>query len=406
MKDPKAPMRSVEEALEIVLRETGVLSAERISLEEAAGRVLAEEVFADTDQPPFAKAMMDGFALRSLDVCAAPVELEVIEEIPAGTMPSHALKQGQAAGIMTGAPLPEGADAVQMVEKTESVRDGGWVRILEAVGPGSHVAPRGRELKAGETILLPGESLTPPRIGVLSSVGKATVLVHRRPRVAVAPTGDELVSWDATPSPGQIRNSNGPALAASCRQLGAEVLDLGIIRDDAAALEKCLQQGLATDLLLLSGGVSMGTYDLVEPALERGGVEIFFRQIAIRPGKPAVFGRKGNCLVFGLPGNPVSSLVIFQVLVAPALRKMQGEARWEGSSLEALLEAPVTQHTGRTSYLPGTLRFDGAAARIHPIPTSGSADLPAYSRANALLIVPADRERVEAGEKLRVLLLD
>jgi len=406
MKDPKAPMRSVEEALEIVLRETGVLSAERISLEEAAGRVLAEEVFADADQPPFAKAMMDGFALRSLDVCAAPVELEVIEEIPAGTMPSHALKQGQAARIMTGAPLPEGADAVQMVEKTESVRDGGWVRILEAVGPGGHVAPRGRELKAGETVLLPGESLTPPRIGVLSSVGKATVLVHRRPRVAVAPTGDELVSWDATPSPGQIRNGNGPALAASCRQLGAEVLDLGIIRDDAAALEKCLQQGLTTDLLLLSGGVSMGTYDLVEPALERGGVEIFFRQIAIRPGKPAVFGRKGNCLVFGLPGNPVSSLVIFQVLVAPALRKMQGEARWEGSSLEALLEAPVTQHTGRTSYLPGTLRFDGAAARIHPIPTSGSADLPAYSRANALLIMPADRDRVEAGEKLRVLLLD
>jgi len=405
MKDPKDRMMDVDEALQIVLRETRVLPLERLGLADAEGRILAEEVRADEDQPPFAKAMMDGFALRSLDVRAAPAELEVIEEIPAGRMPSHALEKDQAARIMTGAPLPQGADAVQMVERTEPARDGRWVRILETVGPGTHVAPRGRELKAGETVLLPGECLTPPRIGVLSSVGQSTVQVHRRPRVAVAPTGDELVGWDATPKPGQIRNSNGPALTASCRQLGAEALDLGIIRDEPAALEECLRQGLATDLLLLSGGVSMGTYDLVEAALERGGVEIFFRQVAIRPGKPAVFGRKGDCLVFGLPGNPVSSLVVFQVLVAPALRKLQGEARWEGRRLEAVLEAPVAQHMGRTSYLPGTLRFDGAQARIQPIPTSGSADLPAYSRANALLIIPADRDRVGAGERLQVLAL-
>jgi molybdopterin molybdotransferase len=194
-------------------------------------------------------------------------------------------------------------------------------------------------------------------------------------------------------------------LAAACRQLGAEVLDLGIIRDDAAALEECLQKGLASDLLLLSGGVSMGTYDLVEGALDREGVEIFFRKVAIRPGKPAVFGRKGSCLVFGLPGNPVSSLVIFQVLVAPALRKMQGGANPQNGGWRRAWK-PRSQHTGRTSYLPGTLRFEGDSARIQPIPSSGSADLPAYSRANALLIIPADRDRVEAGEKLRVLLLD
>jgi molybdopterin molybdotransferase len=224
--------------------------------------------------------------------------------------------------------------------------------------------------------------------------------------VAVAPTGDELVPWDVTPKPGQIRNSNGPALAAACRQLGAEVQDLGIIRDDAAALGECLHTGLTSDLLLLSGGVSMGTYDLVEEALDGEGVEIFFRKIAIRPGKPAVFGRKGSCLVFGLPGNPVSSLVIFQVLVAQSLRKMRGERRPAGLELDALLDSPVTQHKGRTSYLPGTLRFAGDSARIQPIPSSGSADLPAYSRANALLIIPADRDRVEAGERLRVLLLD
>ncbi|MCI0568819.1 MAG: molybdopterin molybdotransferase MoeA [Acidobacteria bacterium] len=406
MKDLTARMIGVDEALGIVLRETSVLPAESIVLESAAGRVLAEEVFADADQPPFAKAMMDGFALRSMDVTAAPAELEVVEEVPAGRMPTHTLGEGQAARIMTGAPLPEGADAVQMVEKTEPAMGGRWVRILEVVQAGAHVAPRGRELRAGQRVLAPGDDLTPSRIGVLSGVGKGTVLAHRRPRVAVAPTGDELVHWGATPKPGQIRNSNGPALSAACRQLGAEVLELGIIRDDAAALGECLRKGLASDLLLLSGGVSMGTYDLVEGALDREGVEIFFRKVAIRPGKPAVFGRKRNCLVFGLPGNPVSSLVIFQVLVAPSLRKMQGGAMPQGREMEALLEAPVVQHTGRTSYLPGTLRFEGESARIQPIPSSGSADLPAYSRANALLVIPADRDRVEAGEKLRVLPLD
>jgi len=406
MKDPRIAMISVEAALEIVLRETLRLPAERIGLQDAAGRVLAEEIRADADQPPFAKSMMDGFALRSMDVRQAPAELEVIEELPAGRMATRSLGEGQAARIMTGAPLPEGADAVQMVEKTEPARGGAWVRVLETLASGTHVAPRGRELKAGQRVLAPGDFLTPARVGVLAGVGHGAVLAHRRPRVAVAPTGDELVSWDAIPMPGQIRNSNGPALAAASRQLGAEVTDLGVIRDDASALQQCLHLGLASDLLLLSGGVSMGTYDLVEDALDREGVEIFFRKIAIRPGKPAVFGRKGSCLVFGLPGNPVSSLVIFQVLVAPALRKMQGVERPEGRVLEAILESPVSQHTGRIAYLPGTLRFSGESARILPIPSSGSADLPAYSRANALLIVPADRDRVEAGEKLRVLLLD
>jgi molybdopterin molybdotransferase len=406
MKDPKALMISVDEALEVVLRETGILSAERVALGDAAGRVLAEDVFADADQPPFAKAMMDGFALRSKDVRLAPAELEVIEEIPAGRLPIRSLEMGQAARIMTGAPLPEGADAVQMVEKTEPARGGRWIRILETVGSGAHVAPKGQELKAGQRVLAPGDTLTPARLGLLSGVGQGMILAHRRPRVAVAPTGDELVSWNATPGPGQIRNTNGPALAAACRQLGAEVLELGIIRDEAAALEECLHKGLKTDLLLLSGGVSMGTYDLVERALDQEGVEIFFRKVAIRPGKPAVFGRKGSCLVFGLPGNPVSSLVVFQVLAAASLRKMQRAARPEGRGIEAILEEPVCQHPGRTSYLPGTLHFEGDSARIHPIPTTGSADLPAYSRANALFVIPADRDRLEAGERTRVIVLD
>ena len=406
MKDPEEPMIPVELALEIVLREALPLPEERIPLADAAGRVLAQEVLSDSDHPPFAKALMDGYALRSADVREVPVELEVVEEIPAGKMPSHAVAAGQAARIMTGAPLPEGADAVQMVEKTGELSRDGHIQILEPVNPGANMAPRGQELKAGQRVLSPGDFLTAARLGVLAGVGCGKATVRRRPRVAVAPTGDELVDYDSVPEDGQIRNSNGVALMAAARTLGAGVSDSGIVRDDATALSECIATGLLSDLLLLSGGVSMGTYDLVERALEMQGVDVFFRKIAIRPGKPTVFGRKGRCLVFGLPGNPVSSLVIFEVLVAPAIRRMQGLPRPEGRFLHATLEATVVQRTGRTAYLPGTLRFVEGSARIRHIPTTGSADLPAYSRADALLILPAGRERVDAGERVEVLVLE
>jgi molybdopterin molybdotransferase len=398
-------MIPVEEALEVVLREAEPLPAERVPLHEAAGRVLAEEIFADADQPPFPRAMMDGFALRAADLVSLPADLAVVEEIPAGRMPARTIGPGEAARIMTGAPVPEGADAVQMVEKTETAQIG-RVRVLEAVPPGANIAPRGREMRSGEKILSPGERLTPARLGLLASVGCSEVRVHGIPQVGIGVTGDELVEADRVPGPAQIRNSNGPALAARARAMGARVVEMGIVPDNPEALRDSIRQGLRSDLLLLSGGVSMGGHDLVESALAEEEVEIFFRKVAIRPGKPAVFGRKGPCLVFGLPGNPVSSLVIFEVLAAAALRKMMGFAVPEGRHLDAVLAEEVRQDAGRTGFLPGHLFFAAESARVRPLPSSGSADLLSYSRANVLLVIPADRRRVGAGERVRVLLLD
>ncbi|HEU5180173.1 MAG TPA: gephyrin-like molybdotransferase Glp [Candidatus Polarisedimenticolia bacterium] len=404
MKKPGEPMVSVEEALRAVLDFTPILPFESVDLASALGRVLSEEIHADADQPPFDKAMMDGFALRSEDVRAAPAELQVVMEIPAGTPPPGLIAPGQAARIMTGAMIPQGSDAVQMVEKTEAL-DAGRVRILQGVAAGANIAPRGTQLRRGARVLSEGDRLTPARLGVLASVGRAVAQCRRLPRVVVAPTGDELVAANQVPGPGQIRNSNGPALAAEARSLGALVEELAPVPDRFEALRSCLEHGLKSNVLILSGGVSMGEYDLVEKELEWAGVEIAFRQVAIRPGKPAVFGRRGDCLVFGLPGNPVSSLVTFRVLVAPALRRMQGIASPEGVHLEARLETEVSQHPGRTGYLPGKLSFAGGAVGVRPIPTTGSADLPAHSRADALVIVPADRETLGAGDTVRVLLI-
>jgi molybdopterin molybdotransferase len=403
MKNPAEVPIAVQEALEIVLRETAALPEEKVELASASGRILSEDVASDADQPPFAKAMMDGFAVRSADLASVPATLEVVEEIPAGRMPSRSLSGGQAARIMTGAPLPEGADAVQMVEKTQPSADGRRVAILEKVVPGANVAPRGQELQSGQRVLSIGDLLAPARIGVLASVGRSAVMVRRRPRVSVVPTGDELVDCETSPGKGQIRNSNSPALVAAARRLGAEAESQGIVMDEARALAQAIGRGLPSDLLLLSGGVSMGEFDLVEKALEEAGVEIYFRKIAIRPGKPAVFGRKGRCLVFGLPGNPVSSLVIFEVFVAPALRKMQGVPDPRSRTLSAILEERVTQRPGRTAYLPGSLRFQEGRARVQPLRSTGSADLFAHSRANALYVVPSERESVEAGESVSVL---
>ena len=398
-------MIPVEEALRVVLREAAPLPAETVPLRDAAGRVLAEEILADADQPPFPKAMMDGFALRAADLASLPADLAVVEDLPAGRMPEKKIGPGEAARIMTGAPVPEGADAVQMVEKSESAGSG-RVRILKAVKPGANIAPRGREMRAGERILSPGERLTPARLGLLASVGRPEVRVHGIPQVAIAVTGDELVEADRVPGPAQIRNSNGPALAARARAAGARVVELGIVPDDPEALRDALRKGLASDLLLLSGGVSMGVHDLVEDALTDEKVEVFFRRVAIRPGKPTVFGRKGNCLVFGLPGNPVSSLVVFEVLAAAALRKMMGCPAPEGRYIEAVLEEEVRQYPGRTGHVPGRLFFANGSARVRPLPASGSADLLSHSRADVLLVIPSDRDRIPPGEHVRILLLD
>lgn len=396
---------SVADALARVRSRVPVLPAEAVELRAARGRVLRQDVRADRPQPAFDRAAMDGFAVRAADLASAPCALPVAFEVRAGQWPERALPAGAVARIMTGAPVPEGADAVVPVERTRGVDDG---RVELQVRPeaGQHVAPRGSEVAAGERLLVPGRRLDAAAIAVLASVGVARPLVGRRPRVALLVTGDEIVPVDATPGAAQIRNSNGPAVTALAEDAGAEVIDLGTAADDAAALLSALARGLdSADVLITSGGVSAGDYDLVEPALERLGVSLDFTRVAIKPGAPLVFGHRGDVLVFGLPGNPVSSQVTFDLFVRPALLAMQGASGGGRLRLFARAEAPFVNRSGRENHVPAALRFGPAGALVRPLRSQGSGDLAAHARADAIVVLAAERTAVAAGETVPCWLL-
>jgi molybdopterin molybdotransferase len=397
----------VDEALEIVLRETPSLPTEEVSLEEALGRVLAEDVCSDADMPPFDRAAMDGYAVRAADVAAVPATLTVTGEVAAGAWPDRELGPGEAIRIMTGAPVPGGATAVQQVEKTRALEGGRRVEILASVGEGANVAPRGCEVRAGALVLERGRFIGPAVTAVLASTGHARVPVARRPRVAVLVTGDEIVDVTAVPGPGQIRNSNGPAVAAQIRLAGAEAHLLGVAPDREDETVAAVREGLSAepDVLAISGGVSAGDYDLVEPALEQLGVELLFTKVAIKPGAPLVFGRRKNTLVFGLPGNPVSAQVTFDVFVRAALLRMQGARAVSRPWVEVELLAPVKNRSGRKAHVPVRVRFEGGRLVARPVPSMGSGDLVAHAQANALVALDAGRTLAEAGERAEAVLL-
>lgn len=395
-------MVTVDEARAIVLGEARPLASEEVALADALSRVLAEDVAADRDLPPFDRAAMDGYALRAADVARAPVALEVVGELRAGDAKALVVGAGQAVRIMTGAPVPPGATAVQQVEKTQPL-DEFRVTILAPVADGQNLASRGSEVRAGETVLARGRSLDPAAIGVLATVGRARVAVARRPVVAVLVTGDEVVDVAETPGPTRIRNSNGPALAAAARQAGADVRDFGVAPDDKDALVASLRRGLAADVLVVSGGVSAGDYDLVEPALLELGARLLVTKVAVKPGAPLVIARCGEALVFGLPGNPVSAQVTFELFARPALLKMQGAAVLARPRLEAELGAAVRNRSGRRSYLPARLRHEGGRLLARPLRSAGSGDLVAHARANALVVLDAEREEAREGETVEAL---
>jgi molybdenum cofactor synthesis domain-containing protein len=393
-----------EEALAIVLAEVTPLPGEEVSLEQALGRVLAEDVAADQDLPPFDRAAMDGFAVRAADVAAAPVALDVVGEVRAGEWPDLVVGPGQAVRIMTGAPVPSGADAVQPVEKTQPL-DEFRVTILAAAAEGANVAPRGSEVWAGDVVLARGRTIDPSAIAVLASAGKARVRVARRPVLALLVTGDEIVEVTARPAPGQIRNTNGPAVAAQSRLVGADVRLLGVAPDRQEAIAEALRAGLGADVMIVSGGVSAGDYDLVEPALLDLGARFLFTKVSIKPGAPLVFGRLGGTLVFGLPGNPVSAQVTFDLFVRPALLKMQGARVLDRPRVAVELLGAVRNRSGRKSYVPARVRFEGGRLVARPLRSMGSGDLVAHARANALLVIEAGREEAVAGEGAEALLL-
>ncbi len=398
-------MVPVEKALEIVLAHTPTLPAEEVLLTEALGRVIAEEVRSDVDMPPFDRAAMDGYAVRASDTASAPVVLEVMGQVRAGQVPDRPLEPGRAVQVMTGAPVPAGATAVQPVEKTRPLEDGRRVEILAPVETGAHISRRGSEVRGGDLVLERGQTLDPASLAVLASVGKGRVRVGKRPTVSVVVTGDELVDVWAKPKGGQIRNSNGYAVVAQARWAGADVRDLGVVPDQADLIAEAVRAGFASDVLVLSGGVSEGAFDLVEPVLLRFDVGLLFTKVAIKPGAPLVFGRRGDKLVFGLPGNPVSAQVTFDLFVRPALLRMQGARTVTRPTVEVELSEPLRNRSGRKAHLPARVRFEDGRLVARPVPSQGSADLVAHARANALVVLEAERVRAEAGERAAAILL-
>lgn len=370
---------------------------ETVTLQEAAGRVLAQTIPADRDYPPEPRSLRDGYAIRAAD---APGEFEILGEVRAGEPCRFAVGPRQAVEVMTGATVPEGADAVVMVEHVSV--EGARLRVPQPVEQGANLSPRGSWLAAGAPAVEAGERLTPASVAMLAAVGAAAVPVYVRPRVAIIPTGDELVEVDQAPAPWQIRNSNSHALAAQVRRAGGEPVALPPVRDRLEETVQRLEEALKQDLVLLSGGVSAGRYDLVEEALRRLGAEFYFDRVRIQPGQPCVFGRAGRTFFFGLPGNPASTFVCFEIFARAALDLLGGVRQPRLPFALAALAEPFRHKPGLTRFLPARLE-DGA--RIRPIPWGGSGDLRALAQANCFLVAEPDRPAYGAGELIGVLMV-
>ncbi|MCL5746354.1 MAG: molybdopterin molybdotransferase MoeA [Acidobacteria bacterium] len=369
---------------------------EEVDLLSAAGRVLAQNVSADRDYPPLARSLRDGFAVRCADL---PGALRVIGEVRAGEQFGGSVGAGETVEIMTGAPVPNGADAVVMIEHV--VRDGGEVRVDSPTDPGQFINPQGCESKAGDVAVPCGKRLDFSDVAMLAAVGRHSVAVYAKPSVALLATGDEIIPVTGTPKPFQIRNSNVYSLAAQVTRAGGVPRILPVARDDYEHTRQLLEQGLASDLLLVSGGVSAGKYDLVEKAFESFGAEFFFDRVLIQPGQPLVFGRARNRFFFGLPGNPASTMVTFEIFARAALELLGGQQEVSLPMSLARLGRDFRHKPGLTRFLPAYLSSGG---EVTPVPWNGSSDVPALTRANAFLVADAERAQWSAGELIRVLL--
>ncbi|MFZ0760022.1 MAG: molybdopterin molybdotransferase MoeA [Candidatus Sulfotelmatobacter sp.] len=406
---------------------------ETLDLLHAAGRVLAEPISADRDIPPFPRSTRDGYAVRATDLARLPAKLKVIGEVKAGPPQSPSpLNRGETFSIMTGAPVPQGADAVVMVEDTS--QQSGAVGVTKSVTPGQNIVAQGAEAKRGSLLLDRGARLNEAAIALAASVGKLQLKVFARPRVAVLTTGDEIVAVDTEPGPTQIRNSNSYSLAVQIQQAGGEPVLLPVAPDQPHRLRQLIEEGLQSDLLLLTGGVSMGRYDLVEQVLAELQAEFFFTGAKIQPGRPVVFGRVGSCgagscgagtpfgkftagsaregalapvphkYFFGLPGNPVSTMVTFELFARPILEALAGLSPHPLGFLHARLRSEILVKTGLTRFLPAILSGNYERSEVALVPWQGSGDIGAQSRANCYIVIPPDRERIPAGEWVPLML--
>jgi len=393
-------MLTVEQALAEILARVRPLPTERVPILSALGRALAEPIVSGREIPPWANSSMDGYAVRAVDTTAAPSTLTVVGAVMAGAMPARPVAAGEAMRIFTGAPLPAGADAVVPQEDTDA--EDGHVMLKVAVETGAYVRLRGEDLRIGAAVLGPGVALGPAEIGVLASLGHTQVLVHRRPRVAILSTGNELAELGREPGPAQIPNTNTYSLFAQVLEAGGEPMNLGIAADRLESIEERLRWGAPADMLLSSAGVSVGDLDLVKAALTRAGAELHLWQVSMRPGKPITFGSLHGRPVFGLPGNPVSAMVTFELFVRPALRRMGGLNGIHRPRLAAKALAPIANPGSRRGYLRVTLERDGSRWGARLTGEQGSAILTSMVRADALAVVAGDTV-VQTGEEVEVI---
>lgn len=398
----------LHEAQQIVLDATVVLGLEKISLLDALGRTLGEDIVAERDNPPWDNSAMDGFAVRWEDIkqdhaIQKPVTLAVIEDVPAGRMPSKTVGVGQAIRIMTGAPIPQGADTVLKVEDTEHTPSA--VRVFKPELRGSNIRPRGEDVKKGECIIAKGTPIRPGEAGMLAVLAKSFVFAYQRPRVAILSTGDELADLDERFSDEKIINSNSYGMAAAVQEAGGIPLLLGIARDTQSALKEKISQGLNADILVLSGGVSMGDYDFTKAVFREIGAEMNFWKLAIRPGQPLAFGKIQGKLAFGLPGNPVSSMVTFEQLVRPAILKMGGRRSYGRPVVEAVFQEKFSKRPDRRHFLRGVLTREEGVFKVRTTGDQGSGILTSMVKANCLIDVPVEIERLNPGDLVTVQLL-
>ncbi|HEX8945256.1 MAG TPA: gephyrin-like molybdotransferase Glp [Gemmatimonadaceae bacterium] len=401
---------SVHEASDRILAGIRALDSERVPLREAAGRVLAEDVSSPIDHPPWDNSSMDGYAVRAADVAfateAKPVTLFVLETVRAGQRPTQSVVARTAIRVMTGAPIPDGADTVIRVEDT----DGGEKKVVirDARDAGRNVRPRGEDLRAGALAVPRGTRIGPAHLGVLASVGCALVPVHRRPRVAVLASGDEIVDvdqFDAVRRGDRIVSSNSYTIAAAARAAGADVVDLGIVGDDPVAYEERIGAARGCDLLVTSGGVSVGAFDFTKDVLRSLGAELHLWRIRMRPGAPLGFGTLDGMPWIGLPGNPVSAMVTFELFARPLIRRQHGEMKIFRRALDVRTEDDIALAAPLTHFLRVIVDWDGDTPVARLTGPQGSGLLTSMARANALLVVPPERQLVRAGEMLRAILL-
>lgn len=402
-------MVSYDEALRILLDATTLLGAERTKLVNALGRVLAEDIVADEAIPSLDNSSMDGFAIRSSDVAAAtaqsPVVLGIIGESSAGNIFEGNVGIGEAVRIMTGGVVPDGADAVIPLERILLVNDDS-VKVSAPVGAGENVRRSGEDMKKGETVICCGTRITPAHMGILAALGYAKVRVYRQPMVHILATGDELVDIHAKISRGVARNSSSYALAGHVQAAGGIPKILGIVPDKRKRLRKAIENALDCDLLLLTGGVSVGKYDYVAEALSLVGVETLFHGVNIKPGKPLLFGRRNNALVFGLPGNPVSTSVTFLQFVRPALYRMIGMNPHQPVRLNALMQDGLTKKDDKRHFVRGVYSNVQGQLTVKTTGNQGSGVMSSMARANCFIVIPEDRHTMKAGDTVHIELID